>query len=127
MKAETIIREMARACAADAVQQGLRPDHLTPGWDLAQGDLEALTDAVGHDLTAVEVDIAREAFEAAVLRETEPPTYTVRPLGGCAWASGLTSLELAREARAEASSRGLRHVVIVDDQTGEVVPDEEVV
>lgn len=51
-------------------------------------------------------------------------TWTVRPLGGVAWESGIDSLAAARASAREAEHLGLRDVVIIDDSTGETVEAE---
>lgn len=48
-------------------------------------------------------------------------SYTVRPLGCCAWESGLSTLAAARRSAREARDAGLSRVVIVCDETGEVI------
>jgi len=50
-------------------------------------------------------------------------TYTVRPLGACAWVESVTIDEARSEAR-EANDRGLRNVVIIRDIDGVVIDDE---
>ena len=48
-------------------------------------------------------------------------TFTVRPLGGTAWSTGVESLQLARQHASGARGAGLRQVVIVRDSDGAVV------
>ena len=50
-------------------------------------------------------------------------TYTVRPLGACAWVESVTIDEARSEARA-ANDHGLRNVVIVRDIDGVMIDDE---
>ena len=50
--------------------------------------------------------------------------YTIRPIGCTDWAKAKTLSE-ARRLRDEAVIRGLNRVVIVDEETGEVVVEEE--
>jgi len=53
------------------------------------------------------------------------PRYTVRPLGACAWASGVETVREARHLAEEARDVGLRDVVIIDELTHEIVEEED--
>lgn len=52
-------------------------------------------------------------------------TYTVRPLGGTAWAEGVNSLKEANKLAKEARQRGLVQVVVINDETGEEEKEED--
>ena len=51
-------------------------------------------------------------------------TYTVRQLGSTSWVAGVLLAD-AIKAAVEARDRGLSRVVIVDDDTGEIVDTTE--
>ena len=53
-------------------------------------------------------------------------TYTVRPLGACAWSGPGLTLKQARLDAIEASSLGLRLVVIVSDDDEDDDNDEDI-
>jgi hypothetical protein len=60
----------------------------------------------------------RTVFKGQVLNTDH--RYTIRPMGGTAWATAAT-LPAARVLAREATDRGLHRVVIVDEESGEVV------
>ena len=73
MNAIVTITETAKDCARAALAQGLTPEHITEGWDLAAGDVEALEEAVGRELSALEWRAAKWAFEQEVREPTTQP------------------------------------------------------
>lgn len=70
-----------------------------------------VTGSDGHSSTVTEVPAPK----------TRKRTYTVRPEGRSSWAGPGLSLTEARAEARKAIDRGLERVVIVSDQTGEVI------
>lgn len=58
------------------------------------------------------------------MKTNDSITYTVRPLGCTAWEEGIKTLARARASAARARSAGLAQVVVVDDETGQIVEEE---
>ena len=56
---------------------------------------------------------------------TMATTYTVRPLGCTSWQDGIETIDEALASARDAREQGLHSVVIVDDVTGEIVPETE--
>ena len=63
---DAIIAETAADCARCALSQGLTAGHLADGWDVQQGDLDALDEALDSRATDRELRLFKHHFAVAV-------------------------------------------------------------
>lgn len=60
------IKKLARELARDAMKQGLKASHLSPGWDMEQADIEYIEDELGRSLSRSEMKLVKQEFAKAV-------------------------------------------------------------